>query len=241
MAGMPDNAYYYDPYFGACEPCFSQSPELPGNQCVYLDTSPDTPDWIVDDDDVMPPDARGCTPDQKFDLMLMQCRAKCPGEDNKNGQQFVYAPDNKSGSCECYDPAKFAWDASVNQCVPIGQPAQVAMAMALRGGQPGDPYNACALDLGEYTNCYFPDQNTCFDNVFGDQQANYGASQSLSGALKGRAKYEACPYLACPSSAATLSANGIMSAPRSACVCVGKSLGQRIVAAGHKKGKKKTM
>lgn len=241
MAGIPDNAFYYDPYMGACEPCFSQSSALPGNQCVYMDNSGNQ-DWIVDDNDVTPPDARGCALNEKFDLLLMRCRAKCPGEGDKNGQQFVYAPDNKSGSCECYNPSSFSWDASLNQCVPNAIPEQ--LSAVLRGTQQhqvGDPYNACALDAGEYTNCYFPDQNTCFDSVFGDQDKMYG--RGMAAAVKGRAQYEACPYLVCPSSSANISAQGTVTAPRSACVCVSKKLGERIVTAGHKKvmGKKKGM
>lgn len=236
-----DKSYYYDPYFGACEPCFSQAPGGAGNQCVYSDVSgPGSQDWIVDDDDVTPPDARGCGAGEKFDLMLMQCRALCPGEDQKNGQQFVYAPDNKSGSCQCYDPTQFAWDAESSQCAPIAAP-QLARALQLKQQyQPGDPYNACALDTGEYTNCYFPDSNTCFDTVFGDQEAAYGVARNpMAAALKKRAMYEACPYLVCPSAAASVNKQGVMSAPRSACVCVSKKMGERIMGAAHKKGKKK--
>lgn len=241
MASIPDRAYYYDPYFGACEPCFSRLPGNPGNACVYTDMSgPDSPDWIVDDDDVMPPDARGCATGEKFDLMLMQCRARCPGEDEKNGQQFVYAPDNKSGTCDCYNPSQFSWDASLNQCVPIQAPPMAMRARSMQAAQPGDPYNACALDVGEYTNCYFPDSNTCFDAVFGEQDAIYGAApSSLSAALKQRSLHEACPYLLCPSGATSVNKQGVVSAQRSACVCVSKKMGERVVTAGHKKGKKK--
>lgn len=245
MANIPDNAYYYDQYFGACEPCFSQSSALPGNQCVYMDmpNGPDSQDWIVDDNDVQPPDARGCATDEKFDLMMMKCRPRCPGEDQKNGQQFVYAPDNKSGSCQCYNPSMFTWDASLSQCIPIGALEQVTRALQAgqsQQHQAGDPYNACALDAGEYTNCYFPDKMSCLSSAFGDQDAAYRVGANpMATAMKQRAMYEACPYLLCPSSAASVNAQGMVSAHRGACVCVSKKLGERIVTAGAKKNKKK--
>lgn len=214
----PPGSYYYDMVYGACEPCYS--PTSGANDCIYSARDPRDAGWIVDDDDVYPPDARGCAADEKYDLLLQKCRPLCPGE-GSGGQEFVYADDNSSGSCQCYDADHFAFDPASATCVL--KAATARRMKALRGAaNPGDPFPACDPPQGLMENCYFGDVDSCM-NVYQQMPEEDGI------AVLRQAQYRACPYTLCPSG----SKNG------KGCVCVGTGLGNRVMAAGKsKKGRK---
>jgi hypothetical protein len=225
----PAEAFYYDPVYGACEPCFS--PTLKGNQCVYSAAAdPRNQDWIIDDDDVYPDQeypTLSCKEGEVFDKVLGKCRAMCPGE-GAGGQQYEY-DDSNSGSCNCFDPAHFVLDPASNQCVPVEAPPQLRAMMARRlRVQPGDDFSMCDPSTGQYTNCYFPNSDVCMDAT-GDQSM-------LSMALTAQARHTACPFLLCNTKQGHVT-NGQFTAPRADCVCLTQALGQRI----HKGGKAKKM
>lgn len=159
---VPPGAYYYDLVYGACEPCFNRTSGQ--NECVYQGPDPRDVNWIVDDDDVFPPDARGCGPSEKYDLLMQQCRPLCPGE-GSGGQEFVYAADNKSGSCVCYDPDHFMFDPQSGTCIPkVATSRQLALTAARRLRlNPGDVFPPCNADAGLVETCYFGDADSCLD------------------------------------------------------------------------------
>jgi hypothetical protein len=202
----PPGSYYYDPVYGACEPCYSATSGV--NECVYTATDPRDAGWLVDDEDVYPPDARGCGATEKYDLLMKRCRPLCPGE-GSGGQEFVYADDNSSGSCMCPDATHFTFDPQSNTCV-----LKSVSARQLRGaGVPGDPFPPCDVASGMVEECYFPDANTCL-TAFAQLPEEDGMVLQLL-QLK---QAQACPYQLC--------ASGGGKKGKKDCVCVGAGLRQ---------------
>lgn len=223
----PPGSYYYDLVYGACEPCFS--PTTGQNECVFRGQDPRDVGWIVDDEDVYPPDARGCAPSEKYDLLMKQCRPMCPGE-GSGGQEYVYGDDTQSGSCMCYDPDHFVFNPESNTCIPKVASLQAQRRLRLN---PGDPFPPCNVAGGLVDTCYYGDVASCLD-VFAEApwvEDDGGASevpQAAMAAMARKARYESCPFMLC----STVNPED--------CVCVGSQLGNRVQAVGkHKQRRSK--
>lgn len=234
---VPGDSYYYDSVYDACEPCLS--PTLGGNQCVFsAPYDPRNQDWIIDDDDVFPDDSgmqeRCGGVNQKYDVLLAQCRDMCPGE-GSGGQEYVYAGDTHfGGGCQCPDNTTF--DPASNMCTPTPPPAALVLGLkgSIMGVSPGDPFAPCDTSKNQYMNCYFPDKNLCMDVVTsGDENVQLGAARRAFAA----ASQQACPFLLCGTAGGRVQ-NNQFTAPRSDCVCVSSKLGNHIKQAGLVKKKK---
>lgn len=241
---VPSEAYYYDSVYGSCEPCYSRI--IGGNSCVFTqDVDPRDMNWIVDDDDVFPDHTKPeCGQNQLFDRVINKCRDFCPGE-GSGGQQFMYADDNQSGTCECYDPAHFMFDQGTNTCLPKETSVR-RLVLSAATPQVGDQFQQCSVNGGQYTNCYFPDSDSCIDvlNIIGYDPTDDGTvdprNMSVKAAIASHAakrRSELCPYMVCNGSTG-MTVNNTFTAPRSDCVCISKQLGERIKRANKKSVRK---